>query len=116
VIERDVRRTRGLNEGRVGDFVPGVQRGLCVDIVGDGGTAPVVGKRIVVLPEVVDQIISERRDGGDRLSRAVGRTCRAGIHSCNRDKREVIVTVVGVYRLEFLHRADHLATNLQVNY
>ena len=66
----------GLDEIDVGDVVPGVQRRLrqellvriqAVDVVGDGVGRPVMGQRVVVCPEAIDQIIGERRDGRDRL-------------------------------------------------
>ena len=77
IRERDVCRTAGLNEGQVGDFVPGIEGGLReeflvriqpVDVVGDGGGAPVMGDRAFVLPIAGQQPIGQLCGRADWLS------------------------------------------------
>ena len=77
IRERDVCRTAGLDEGQVGDFVPSIEGGLReeflvriqpVDVVGDGGDAPVMGDRACVLPIAGQQPIGQIRGRADRLS------------------------------------------------
>ena len=62
----DIGRTGGLDEGKIGHLMPGVQRRLRqkpfgrrqrIDVVGDRGGAPMMGDGGVVLPEAVDEII-----------------------------------------------------------
>ena len=125
MIERDVRRTGGLDERDVGDLMPGLQRrlrkkllggGQSADIVADGRCGPVVGNRAVELPKAVDQIVRKLRDGCDRLCGTADRCCRTrGGKTSQRKGIAFVAGSVGKVWMGFLHRTAHLATNPEVS-